>query len=165
MKDKLKDKTYMLSCFGLPLFDNVLERVYMHFYHRKHKDIVPGHFWAFDGEIEDIRGKFLQSGRHPKCVLKSENSIKILIYTFAKTEKYKGQCFVHSVPKDYLEIVQWLENLNLNIPYRGQGLPGISYQVLINLIKKKDRLYLTGEEKKQAFRRVQLQVCGVRGDW
>ena len=111
------------------------------------KEICVGHFWRFEEEMDDVRGQFLQSKRHPKCVLRSEHSIKTLIYTFSKSERESGQCIVHSVPHEYAEILQWLDALALDIPYRGQGLPGISYQVLLALLRKKQRYYLTGEEK------------------
>ena len=79
------------------------------------EEIKPGHFWTFDHQMDYVRNQFLSTNRHPKCVLRSEHSIKSLIYTFTKGEKDTGQCIIHSVPSEHLEILQWLSNLNLGI--------------------------------------------------
>ena len=55
----------------------------------------PGHFWVLEDQMDAVRADFLYSGRHPKCVLRSESSIKSLTYTFVRGEQHKGRCVIH----------------------------------------------------------------------
>ncbi len=43
--------------------------------------------------------------------------------------------------------MKWLDKLDCSIKYRGEGLPSISYKVLVKLVRTKERRYLEGEEK------------------
>ena len=110
----------------------------------------PGHFWVFEEDIDRVRGEFLMEGRHPKVVLKDAARIKSLRYTFSKRvgdEEHKGVCVVHALPRDWQEIAAWLEALDIGLAYKGEGLAGACYKALSQLIRKKDRVYLTGIEK------------------
>ena len=124
-----------------------------------YNELLPGHFWVFDDRIDEIRQDFLCKNRHPKCVLKDEARIKTLIYTFTKSEKEEGQCIIHSVPPECYEIIQWLKNLDLGIPYRGEGLANITYKVFSHLVNKKERVYLTGEEKHEMLEKGDYKCC------
>ena len=58
---------------------------------------------------------------------------------------------------EFTEIIRWIAELDLGIIYRGQGLPAISAQVLLILIKRgKTREYLTGEEKAELLIRTNI---------
>ncbi len=47
---------------------------------------APGHFWAYEDAIDEVRGRFLAQGRHPKVILKDKQRIKSLVYTFTKAD-------------------------------------------------------------------------------
>ena len=97
-------------------------------------------------ELENVRGQLLATGRHPKVTLKGESRIKRLTYTFCATEHRRGQCVIHGTPDDADEMQEFLRNINareMGITYRGQGLAGITYSVLLKLLKQK-RVYLSG---------------------
>jgi len=127
-----------------------------------YRELMPGHYWTFDYRIDDIRQDLLCKNKHPKCILKDEARIKTLIYTFTKSEKEEGQCIIHSVPPECHEIIQWLKNLDLGIPYRGEGLANITYKVFSHLVNKKERIYLTGEEKHELLQQEDYKCssCG-----
>ena len=100
----------------------------------------PGHFWAYEEQIEKVRGEFLSQGRHPKVVLKDSTRIKSLRYTFCKRagdSGHKGVCVVHALPQDWQEISTWLDNLDCGLSYKGEGLAGACYKALVALIKKR----------------------------
>ena len=126
--------------------------------------LQPGHFWSEN--IEQARGQMLSLGRVPKVVLKDESQIKSLRYTFNKREAHEGACVVHALPCDWREITQWLENLkrehNVSLPYRGEGLPNMTFKVLLHLLRTKDRVYLTGEQK-HALLESQEWLCAICG--
>ena len=106
--------------------------------------VKPGHFWVHESEIDTVRRTFLAQGRHPKVVLKDASRIKSLRYTFCKRAgdlEHTGQIVVHSLPQDWEEIATWMENLDCGLVYRGSGLAGATYQALVQLIKRKDRVY------------------------
>ena len=43
---------------------------------------------------------------------------------------------VHYAPAEFEEIKQWIDELDLGLKYTGQGLPAISAQVLLLLVKR-----------------------------
>ena len=101
-----------------------------------------------EAEIDEVRGRFLRTGRHPKCVLKDVHSTKSLRYTFVRgRDTNKGTLHVHTLPEHAGEIQAWLGALGLGLPYRGEGLPGTAYRVLVALIKRnRERVVLTGDQ-------------------
>ena len=105
----------------------------------------PGHFYAED--MDQARADLLRQGRHAKVTLRDEQSIKSLIYTFTTCDDYKGVCHIHSLPQEWREIQAWLHNLPVDIAYRAEGLPNITWKVLQALIRKRPREHLTGEQK------------------
>ncbi len=72
---------------------------------------------------------------------------------------------IHTLPPEVDEIRGWLRNLDLGIQYRGEGLPNITYKVLVRLLKKKKRYYLEGEEKHELMEANDYRCvsCGERG--
>ena len=77
--------------------------------------------------------------------LKNEFQIRVLTHTLGKNRF----CRVHAVPRDFQEIAAWMRELpqDLKIEYRGEGLAGITWKVLLQLLRRRERRYLGGEEK------------------
>ena len=77
-----------------------------------------------------------------------------------------GTVVIHSVPKHADEIHQWLNCLGLQQEYRGEGLPSTSYKVLLMLLRRRERMYLTGEQKAQLLEEHshKCAVCGMRSN-
>jgi hypothetical protein len=67
----------------------------------------------------------------------------------------------HALPPEAPEISAWLRKLGLGIPYRGEGLPNITYKVLLALLRCKERMYLHGYEKARAAGADRVQVCAL----
>ena len=130
------------------------------------QQISPGHYFASEDDIDSVRAQFLQSGRHPRVQLKDETSMKSLRYTCTKLDKMSGTVIIHSVPKYADEIYNWLTCLGLQEEYRGEGLPSTSYKVLLQLLKRRERMYLTGEQKPQLLEEHnhKCAVCGSRSN-
>ena len=127
----------------------------------------PGFFWVYEEDIDKVRGEFLAQGRHPKVVLKDASRIKSLRYTFCKRagdQEHKGVCVVNALPQDWQEIAAWMENLDCGITYKGEGLAGACYKAFVTLIKKKDRVYLTGTEKNELLEQYgyACALCGAK---
>ena len=120
----------------------------------------PGHFYAED--MDEARADLLKVGRHAKVTMRDEQSIKSLIYTFTVCDDYKGVCVIHSLPQEWREIKAWIQNLPLNIAYRGEGLPNITWKVLQALIRKRPREHLTGQEKHDLMQAHDF-VCALCG--
>jgi hypothetical protein len=126
--------------------------------------LTAGHFWVEEGELDAVRGWFLAEGRHPKVILKSEHQARSLEYTLSADEG-RGVVVVHGLPAEAREIQAWLGRLELNLAYRGEGLPNISQKVLLALLKEgRERVYLTGEEKAQLLEAHdnRCALCGVQ---
>ena len=43
------------------------------------EDIAPGHFWAPEDSISQVRARMLEKGVSPKVILKDETRIRTLI--------------------------------------------------------------------------------------
>ncbi|MDP7069711.1 MAG: HNH endonuclease, partial [Candidatus Peribacteraceae bacterium] len=129
-------------------------------------EAMDGHFWCDECIIDDVRTEFLKRNQHPKVILKDESRIKSLRYTFTRADKECGTCIIHAMPSDAFDIMKWLDKLDCSIKYRGEGLPSISYKVLVKLVRTKERRYLEGEEKhalmEDSFGYV-CAICGERG--
>ena len=70
---------------------------------------------------------------------------------------------MHTLPHHAREIQEWLARLDIGLPYRGEGLPGMAYKVLVALIKQgRERVWLTGEEK-HAILEETGYVCSLCG--
>ena len=117
--------------------------------------------------MEATRCQLLASGRHPKVTLVNECKIKALTYTFCATEHRRGQCVIHSMPQDADEVPAFLRNINaseMGIVYKGQGMAGVTYAVLLRLLKQK-RVYLTPDEKRALLElhEHRCALCGAAG--
>ena len=80
-------------------------------------------------------------------------------------DKLKGVVHVHALPEHAAEIQAWLKALDLDVAYRGEGLPNMTYKVLLKLLKvNRQRKYLTGEEKHSLLEATSYAciLCGER---
>jgi hypothetical protein len=126
---------------------------------------LPGHFWVWEHEIDDIRLAWLAIGKSPKAILKSEHTIKTLSYTFHRGEELKGTCTLHTMPPHSTEIKMWLQELpTVGIRYMGQGVPNISFEVMRALMFRKVREYASPEQRHEimANQDWQCNQCGDR---
>ncbi len=70
------------------------------------------------------------------------------------------------MPAHSAEIMAWLKALNVGVPYHGQGLPSITYTVLVRLLKRcRERVCLSGEEKHALLEEnaYSCALCGQKG--
>ena len=129
----------------------------------------PGHFCAPQDDMDAVRAQFLATGRHPRLVLKDEACVRSLVYTGTRRDAdLRGTITVHGVPEQAQEIQAWLERLGLQeaLPYRGEGLPAMSHKVLLHLLRHRERVYLTGEQKAALLEEHEHRcaLCGGAGD-
>jgi hypothetical protein len=97
-----------------------------------------GHYAVGEEDIDATREYFLRSGRHPRVTLKDATTIKGMRYTFVrgKDPGRKGSVHIHTLPQHAREIQEWLARLDIGLPYRGEGLPGMAYKVLLKLLNR-----------------------------
>ena len=98
----------------------------------------PGLFHVDD--LAFLRAQLLSSGRSPKVGLRDEVTIGSLTYhcNLAK-DGCVGVCRVREYPPYAQEIQTWLSALPREITYRGQRLPAITNEVLLQLLKAERR--------------------------
>ena len=96
---------------------------------------MPGHVWAQVDQIDFVRGLFLREIKHPKMILKDESQTKQLCYIFTKESKQKDTRVTHALPQDGNDMILWLQNLNIGLVYKGEGLPALAYKVRNKLTK------------------------------
>ena len=62
------------------------------------------------------------------------------------------------------ELIAWLGKLPLDLEYRGEGLPNLTHKVLLELLRRRDRRYLTGEEKAELLEQYNYScaMCGEK---
>ena len=117
-----------------------------------------------EDHIDTVRGQFPRTGRQPKCILKDMQVTKALRYTFVKgRDTHKGVLHIHGMPAHSREIMDWLCALDLGIPYRGEGLPGVSYKVLLALIRRsRVRTHLEGQQRHELLEAANYKraLCG-----
>ena len=90
----------------------------------------------------------MKSKRSPKCVLKDQVRLKSLVYKLSRKDGgARGTVIVHGLPPEADDIQKWLVQLNLGIEYRGEGLPAVSAMALQQLLKQRERVFLTEEQK------------------
>ena len=73
--------------------------------------------------------------------------MKSQVYNLSRKDAARGAVIIHSLPPEAADIQTWLERLNLGIEYRGEGMPAVSAMVLEQLLKRRERIHLTGEQK------------------
>ena len=80
--------------------------------------------------------------------MKDPASIRTLVYQCTKIDKHSGAVVIRNAPAEFHDIQDWLKKLPVILKYTRHGLPEISSQVLLKLVKHgKTREYLTEEEK------------------
>ena len=95
--------------------------------------------------------------------MKNESETRALVYTCTKLDKgAKGMVTIHALPETHGELVAWLEKLPVDLEYRGEGLPNLTHKVLLELLRRRDRRYLTGEEKAELLEQYNYScaMCG-----
>ena len=101
--------------------------------------LAPGHFYAEEEELSSIRAWFLVGDRSPRVVLKDAGTVRTIIYACTAKDQLKGNICIHAVPPEFEQIKSWLGELDLGLKYTGQGLPAISAQLLLLLVKRRLR--------------------------
>ena len=96
--------------------------------------------------------------------MNDEGSTKCLRYTCTNVDTATGVAVVHAVPKHAEEIDIWLTCLDLGQEYRGEGLPSISHKVLLRLLRRRERMCLTGEQKAELLEAYnhRCAACGAK---
>ena len=130
--------------------------------------MVPGHSYVAEDRLPEVRRELMAGGRHPKVLLKDASCVRALVYIChpVKDEKRKGTVYIHGLPEQAREIQAWLRRLEVNLPYKGEGLPNITKKVLLTLLKDRERTYLTGEQKAQLLEEHNFacSLCGAKND-
>ena len=130
-------------------------------------EVVPGHYYASEEAMPYIRAWFLQNRRCPRVIMKDPTCIRGLVYTCTKLDAVRGCISVHSAPLEFGPIIEWLKFLPVKLKYTGQGLPNVSAQVMLLLIKYcRTREYLSGERKAALLEEYDFCCanCGTRSD-
>ena len=83
-----------------------------------------GHFWTSD--VEQARAALLEQGICARVHKPDVNRVSGLCY--ARTH-------VHGVPEELAEIKAFLARLPTDVPYRGEGIPRLSYMALLALLR------------------------------
>jgi hypothetical protein len=123
------------------------------------ENMAPGkHYYSDD--LDSVRCQLMASGRVPKLSLKDECSLRALHHTFPGK---RGSCVIHAVPLDWEKVRDFVRSFGLD--YRGEGLPGATWKIVQHLVCKKQRRWLTGEEKHAvlAEHNFRCAACGTSG--
>jgi hypothetical protein len=81
-------------------------------------------------------------------VLKDQVRLKSLVYKLSRKDGgARGAVIIHGLPPEADDIRAWQVQLNLGVEYKGEGLPAISAVVHQQLLRRRERVYFTGEQK------------------
>ena len=69
------------------------------------QEVVPGHYWAKEDDISQVRAWMLQNRINPKAILKDETRIRTLTVHLGRES-----CHVHSLPETSGDLQKWLAN-------------------------------------------------------
>ncbi len=131
------------------------------------RKLVPGHYSFPEDSMAQERAWFLQQGKHPKVLLKSETCPRALLYNCtARLKEEPGVVHLHALPEHWETIAAWVVRLDCGLDYRGEGLPNMALKVLHRLVKRgKEREWLTGEQKAALLEEFdhKCALCGARG--
>jgi hypothetical protein len=86
-------------------------------------------------------------GLVPKLSLRGECSITAFKYIFTRRDKQSGACVFHATCRDRPEIQLVMQHFG----YRGEDFPNATWYLVRHLICKKERKWLTGEEKHEVL--------------
>ena len=134
--------------------------------------IIPGDFRVPEGEMDDIRGRFLAQGRHPRVTLRDAWRTRKLHYIFTADEEHAGETItIHGWPGDWAKIADWLAELRRTVPgfdveYAGQGIAGATLESLLRLLKVlRQRVFLEPEQRHEVLERYDYTcaLCNTRG--
>ena len=127
--------------------------------------LEPGHYYTDEETMSSARSWMLKNGRNPRVILKDVGAVRSLCYVRTHRDGAKGNVVIHCAPPEFDAIQAWMAQLALGMKYTGQGLPAISAQVLLALVKKgKQREYLSGEQKAEILEvnNHRCALCGGR---
>jgi hypothetical protein len=121
----------------------------------------PGFFHAPD--LAAVRKQLLESGRNPKVILRNLKDYGSVRYQCVNClDGDHGLCVIKEMPKYEVEIKAWLGRLAENgceVEWVGEGLPSITYKVLLHLLKCDRRTPKHGE--RQAILAKQGNKCNI----
>ena len=125
----------------------------------------PGHFFCTElsPDLRAVRRQLLESGRSPRVSLKSLCSWAALRYRCTvPVDGVSGWCVVRELPQHWEIMQKWAEGFG--VEYKGQGLPGLTQEVFLHLLRGK-RKTPTFSQKKQilAAQGGKCLLCGEEG--
>ena len=92
------------------------------------KSVPEGHFWATD--LQEVRRELLSLGSSPKVHMSDHHRVSCL--TLGKTK-------IHAMPEALPEIWAFLQRLPVQVAYRGEGIPRLTFLALLALLRPKRR--------------------------
>ena len=95
-----------------------------------------GHFHTED--LNATRAELLLSGRSPKVVLRNAaaaDPVALRYMCVRSLDGETGACVIRELPPDRDAIEQFLERLQVKIPWCGEAIPGLTQKVLDQLLK------------------------------
>jgi hypothetical protein len=99
-------------------------------------ELAPGYFCASD--LQEVRRELMQQGKCPKVCLKSLCTWGALRYRCAlANEGRSGWCVIRTPPEGADVLEEWAHELG--VEYHGQGLPSLTMEVFLTLLKGKRR--------------------------
>ena len=113
--------------------------------------LMPGHYWTFD--IEGAREALLQQGICPRVHKPDVSRVSGLCY---------ARSHIHAVPEELPEIRMFLDRLPTDVPYRGEGIPRLSYMALLALLRPRRRQ--PSKDEKLKIMELQERRCAMCGD-
>ena len=116
-------------------------------------ELVEGRFWT-TGDLTELRESFLERGIVPKVSLtgKMMDIKKLTINWHAKT-------IIQKVPEEWARLQHFMKYFGL--PYKGQGLPACTQEVLLALTSIKRKQFSTAT--KEALMEKQHHSCFICG--
>ena len=117
------------------------------------------HYYSDD--LDSVRCQLMTRGLVPRLSLRDECTLRSLTHTFPG--RMGGSVTIHAVPTDWEKIRQFVKSFGLE--YRGEGLPGATWKIVQHLLDKKQRRWLTGEEKHEVLAEhgFRCASCGATG--
>ena len=98
----------------------------------------PGMFYTFN--LSTTRRHLLESGRLAKITLKCGTEIASVQYRCVNAKDgSSGLCHIRELPAEKTDIEAWLNNLPRSIQWNGEGIPGLTQKVLLELLKAERR--------------------------
>jgi len=116
-------------------------------------EIRPGYFYVHY-ELSEVRTELCKRGRSPKVSWNGEKYSQITIECVEALDGQTGTCVIKKLPPEMDKIQAWLDRLEEltghRIIWQGEGLPNLTLQVFILLLKG-TRQNLTAPQKRAIF--------------